>query len=110
MTKYWVNVDADNSYGLSHCHYNSLLSGVFYIQVPAGSGSIVFERPDHQEHCFKSDLVTPYTTQSFEIKPTENMLLLFPSFIKHRINLHQFNNTGDERISISFDYQYSTVI
>jgi uncharacterized protein (TIGR02466 family) len=107
LARYWFNLDVNNTSGISHCHYGSLLSGVFYITVPQGSGEIVFERPDAQEHYFKvGNTANPYTYQYYPIPPKENKLLLFPSFIKHRVNLHQFNDPNLERISISFDYQY----
>lgn len=103
LRHFLINVDTPDSYTTSHCHYNSILSGVFYIQVPNKSGNITFERPDNQEYCFKAQDLNAYSYSFFTLPPKENMLLLFPSFIKHRVELHKFPET-QQRISISFDY------
>jgi uncharacterized protein (TIGR02466 family) len=103
LKHFLINIDEANTYTTSHCHYDSIISGVFYIQVPESSGNITFERPDNQEYMFKGQELTPYTYSFFTLPPSENMLLLFPSFIKHRVELHKFENT-EKRISISFDY------
>jgi uncharacterized protein (TIGR02466 family) len=103
LKHFFINIDDTNSYTTSHCHYNSILSGVFYIQVPEQSGNITFERPDNQEYHFKGQELNAYSYSFFTLPPRENMLLLFPSFIKHRVELHKFSN-DQKRISISFDY------
>lgn len=103
LKHFFINSDNAGSYTTSHCHYGSILSGVFYIQVPEQSGNITFERPDNQEHHFKGQELNAYSYAFFTIPPKENMLLMFPSFIKHRVELHKFNH-NEKRISISFDY------
>jgi uncharacterized protein (TIGR02466 family) len=98
-----VNVDGGNDYVNSHCHHNSIMSGIFYVSVPEGSGNITFERPDNQECFFKATHRNPYSFSTYTLPPGENMLLLFPSFIKHRVEMHKIKNNA-KRISIAFDY------
>jgi uncharacterized protein (TIGR02466 family) len=107
LLRHWTNRDKQHSLGFSHCHANSILSAIFYVTVPPKSGNIIFERPDNQEYAWMSnEIVNPYNCRTFQITPTENSALFFPSYIKHRIEPHMFNDT-QERICISFDYGYS---
>jgi len=106
MLRYWTNLDKKHSLGWAHCHANSILTAIFYITVPPKSGDIFFERPDNQEHSFQCQSTTPYSARIFRLTPTENSALFFPSYIKHRIEPHMFND-DQERICISFDYGYS---
>ncbi|NDB82510.1 MAG: hypothetical protein EB127_07190 [Alphaproteobacteria bacterium] len=50
----WINVNYKNNSNRSHVHPNSILSGVFYINVPENSGSIFFENPS--KTLFKTNL------------------------------------------------------
>lgn len=107
IAKYWVNIDTDRGYGVSHCHYASILSGVFYCQTPEGSGGLWFERPDSQDCCFKTLEPTAQTLQRFLIPARRGRLLVFPSYLRHYVEQHRFSDPCAERISISFDCQYS---
>lgn len=104
LKHFFINNDILNSYTPSHNHYGCVLSGVFYINVPENSGNITFERPDTQECYFKGQELNPYSYTTFTLPPKENMLLLFPPFIKHRVELHKFKE-HEIRVSISFDYR-----
>src|ERR1700761_583327 len=41
----WVNIHDRGGFNFQHMHEGALLSGSFYLQVPAGSGSLVFKDP-----------------------------------------------------------------
>ena len=107
LISYWTNIKYDKHFGVSHLHPNSIISGVFYVTVPFGSGGITFERPDNQELCFRVVDANAYSCKHFTIESKENMLLLFPSFMRHRIEVNKFQNANDQRISISFNYGVS---
>jgi uncharacterized protein (TIGR02466 family) len=107
LISYWTNIKHDKHFGVSHLHPNSIISGVFYVSVPSGSGGITFERPDNQELCFRVIEPNTYSCKHFTVESKENMLLLFPSFMRHRIEVNKFQNTNDKRISISFNYGVS---
>ena len=104
LIHYWTNIKYDKHFGVSHLHPNSIISGVFYVTVPFGAGDITFERPDNQEFCFRVVDPNEYSCKNFTVESKENMLLLFPSFMKHHIGVNKFQNTKDQRISISFNY------
>jgi uncharacterized protein (TIGR02466 family) len=107
LINYWTNVKHDKHFGVSHLHPNSIISGVFYVNVPFGSGGITFERPDNQELCFRVLEPNAYSCKHFTVDSKENMLLLFPSFMRHRVEVNRFQNAHDQRISISFNYGVS---
>jgi uncharacterized protein (TIGR02466 family) len=102
---YFINVDRRYSYSASHLHANCILSGVFYTKIPKQSGNIVFERPDSQETYFKlhNGSSNPYSDKTYSITPHDNMALLFPPYLKHRVDLSLIDD-NDSRISIAFDY------
>ena len=105
LNHYWVNLDKTNTYGCSHAHYNCILSGSFYLTIPEGSGNIIFERPDQSEFQYKADEYNVYSYKTYAVEPKEDMIVMFPSFIKHRIDMHNFK-PEEKRICISFDYGY----
>lgn len=97
----WGTLLDDEGHQASHMHPAGWLSGVYYVQVPAGTqpddavqaGWIEFGRPGY-------DLPTPFTPETRRICPEPGLLVLFPS--------HYFHATvptrgGDRRISIAFD-------
>jgi uncharacterized protein (TIGR02466 family) len=105
LVKYWTNIDYNMGFGNSHSHINCILSGVFYSKIPDGCGKIIFERPDPQEYYYKSESPNEYSYKSFEFNPIENCALLFPAYIKHRIEQHYIKN-NEFRVSTSFDFSF----
>lgn len=91
---YWLNINGRGSYNETHHHMGtspntekqSIISGVFYIQVPNGDcGNIIFTNKQLDN----------------SIKPKNADLLLFPASMIHRVDV---NNTYSDRISIAFNY------
>ena len=105
LLRYWTQVDLSEGYAHAHSHTNCLLSGVFYVSMPEGAGNIVFERPDPQEYYFKGYDTTPYSYKNYWFKPEENMAVFFPSYIRHRVDFHKFQE-GQKRIAVAFDYGF----
>jgi uncharacterized protein (TIGR02466 family) len=105
LVKYWTNIDYNMGFGNSHSHINCVLSGVFYSKVPDGCGKIIFERPDPQEYYYKTNTMNEYSFKTFEVQPVENCVLLFPAYMKHRIEQHYLKE-GDFRVSTSFDFNF----
>jgi uncharacterized protein (TIGR02466 family) len=104
LSLYFINIDNNYSAMESHCHANCILSGVFYVSVPEGSGSINFYRPDNQEYQFKAHTTNnPYLNRKYTINPIPNMAVIFPPHIKHGVEVSKLQE-NDSRISISFDY------
>jgi uncharacterized protein (TIGR02466 family) len=100
----WININGYKDFNLPHNHANSIVSGAFYINVPENSGNIVF-------HNSASDFMYPlgyvnidsfnqYNSSNWWIKPENNLLVLFPSWLKHHV---ESNLSNKKRISISFN-------
>jgi hypothetical protein len=88
---YWVSIHANGTYHQSHHHKGSAISGVFYVSVPNGAGSITFEDP-------RGSL--PPFGKIIKIIPAEGDLILFPSWLVHRVDP---TLSTDPRISLSFN-------
>lgn len=87
-----------------HTHKNSVLSAVYYLQIPtvSGGGEITFWS-DNKLHDLPivSDQKTVVSAQSFHDVPQENGLIMFPSNLTHSVST--FGMKEHQRISISYD-------
>ena len=108
IDNFWLNVNTHGSSNILHTHPESVLSGVYYVNVPENSGDIVF-------HSFDSSLNdTSYGNYVYEsatshipmnrnitsITPEDKMLIMFPSYYLHSVGT---NLSREKRISISFN-------
>ena len=101
----WININEYKDTNMIHCHPQSILSGVYYVKVPKDSGDLRFFSPteDLMETELK-DNVKEYNVKNGStgtFYPRENMLLVFPSWLKHCVLPNM--NKHDKRISISFN-------
>ena len=94
----WIN----NNW--SHLHGGHFLSLVYYAQVPAHSGNLVFEPPhNHLDYSVPEQILqelTPWNAQRHHHVPQHNQLIAFPSWIRHSA---EPNTTNSERISYAFN-------
>jgi len=101
----WVNLSTNGDSGLRHVHGNSVLSGVFYVDVPAGSGNIMFERADSAGLVWNMDNKSPFTSESAQYVAKTGKLIIFPSWLPHYVTK---NFCDETRISISFNLTHLT--
>ena len=99
----WFNIGQPGSFQFDHFHHgwegHNALSGVYYYKVPKGSGAIMFKSPIEQlTLCNKLWDIGIQTY--FDLVPSEGSVVIFPSFLKHKVGLNQSN---EERISLSFN-------
>lgn len=96
----WACINKKHDQNLIHSHTNNYnLSGVYYLNVPADSGEIVFRdpRPGANQapyRLFKDDGDSEYFT------PAAGLILMFPSYLEHFVLP---NRSDSDRISMSFD-------
>ena len=101
----WGNLQRKGNYIAEHRHNNTQFAGVFYLQVPEGSGDIVFTTRNATwitSHWEPS--VTGYDDlNSFErrFEPEECGLFIFPAHLDHYVTP---SLSSEERYSISFNY------
>jgi uncharacterized protein (TIGR02466 family) len=102
----WINANNYKDFNKIHTHPGSFLSGVFYIKTPDNSGNIYFENPnpivEHSLYGIKIRERNLLNSISYEIKPQENDLLIFPSYLPHYVKP---NLSNEERISLAFNVE-----
>ena len=102
----WGTVNTKTSHwNMVHTHPESVLSGVFWLSAPEGSGSFVLLNPTQIDWWTErlnahNIIVNSHSVSSLEVKPLEGGLLIFPSYVPHMVIP---NTTFIKRISISFN-------
>ena len=93
----WANLLKSGGQHSGHIHPHSILSGTFYVEVPAGSGAIRFEDPR-----LPLMMAAPPRADSFvTVQPRPGLLLLWESWLRHEV----LAGTGrGERLSISVNF------
>ena len=96
----WPNILNWGGYNPVHRHEGRLLSGVFYLQVPQGSGPLVFRdpRPGVQGAPFKGPHANGHN--DIQLAPSAGLAVLFPNWLDHFVEPH---DNDVPRISISFN-------
>jgi uncharacterized protein (TIGR02466 family) len=84
-----------------HTHPNSLLSGVFYLQVPTGSAPILFNDPRaFRKFVSLPKLSTSTNWERIHYVPEEGLFLIWESWLEHEVPKN-YNKEG--RITIIFN-------
>ena len=96
----WINMHDRGGFNFLHVHEGCLLSGCFYLKVPAGSGKLVFRdpRPGVIHGYVKGAVPNGYS--DIQLTPDAGLLVLFPSWMEHFVEPH---DSDEPRISISFN-------
>ena len=96
----WINIHDRGGFNFLHIHDGCLLSGAFYLQVPEGSGSLVFRDP--RPGVLNSPFKGPHANghQDIQLKPEAGLVVLFPNWLDHYVEPH---GNDQPRISISFN-------
>jgi len=101
---WWFNNMTGGDITDAHGHSpGPVWSGVYYAKVPAGSGKLYFtyNRMHIKEPNFYKYI--GHNFQDVEITPVEGMMIIFPSWLDHRVGMHQ---TNENRVSIAFNMRY----
>jgi uncharacterized protein (TIGR02466 family) len=103
ITTSWGTKVTKDSFSQFHNHRNSIYSSVFYLDADVNSATIEFD----SENIFPQEIMlnkpsewNVYNSRSWFIKPEKNMLIIFPSYLRHRIGQHKSNTP---RYSIAFN-------
>jgi uncharacterized protein (TIGR02466 family) len=102
ITNCWAIVNPKNAFNVLHQHANSILSGVYYLDVPEDSGNLYFHDPRHSGQMLVPPYqqITPWTLGKLIYKPISGMLVIFPSWVWHGVEV---NLSEQNRISLSFN-------
>jgi uncharacterized RmlC-like cupin family protein len=84
---FWLNAQGSGQSTSEHTHeeIDELLSGVYYLRVPEGSGDIVLTAGRLTMH----------------VTPEAGMFLFFPPSLSHRVEI---NRSGELRLSLAFNF------
>ena len=95
MATSWLTAIEPNETPVMHRHTNSWFSGVYYFQDSPYSG-LEFKNPIERD----IDLVTKGSLLNWKIQPKKNMLIIFPSYLHHKIEKNTFDKV---RHSLAFN-------
>ena len=102
MTTSWLTAIEPDETPVMHRHTNSWFSGVYYFQDSPYTG-LEFKNPIERD----IDLVTKGSLLNWRLQPKKNMLIIFPSYLHHKIE----KNTFDEvRHSLAFNVMPDGII
>jgi hypothetical protein len=104
VTSSWATKLEPNSYSYLHNHKNCYLTGVLYFDdfYDSKSGLLEIHNPyDHlTSYEFFPSEINELNTKTISIIPEKNLLVLFPSYLKHSTSLSKSKNN---RYSIAFN-------
>jgi len=102
ITSMWSIINTKEAFNGRHIHGNNHISAAYYVKAPEKCGNIVFYDP-RSAPVFNHPIIkkpNKLNSDSHSIKPKEGLLVLFPSYLHHSVEVNQSN---DERIVISFN-------
>lgn len=100
VTDFWVNIlDKGHAQDI-HRHPNSIISGVYYVQVSEDAGDLILHAPADDELFPPIERVNPLNAATQQLKPVTGQMLLFRSWLRHSV---MPNQSEEERISVAFD-------
>jgi uncharacterized protein (TIGR02466 family) len=100
----WINVMDKGAVHTPHIHPHSVISGTYYVTVPARSGAIRFEDPRlglMMAAPPKKPNARAENRSFVDVAPKPGMLLLWESWLRHGV---EPNGAPGKRISVSFNY------
>lgn len=104
ITEAWININQKGHFNTSHDHPGSLFSAVYYVKGGADKGELELKTPiAPHTYTISSEMVGGYnafTGHAMVIPPVTGDLLIFPSWLLHRVNMSQ---SDEERISIALN-------
>ena len=100
ITTSWATITKPKQESNFHNHFNSMYSGIFYINTPKNSGNIMFEDFRDKRYNLEPNEHNDYNSHAYMFEPKPGMLILFPSEVHHKILK---NNSNEDRYSIAFN-------
>ncbi len=100
LNECWVNVYGQGDAQEVHVHRNSVISGIYYVAAPPGSGELLFHSP------LLEMLEPPVTHANIfnasirNVPPKPGTMILFRSWLRHSVKP---TKGREERISVAFN-------
>lgn len=100
MTTSWFTKSRHGQFSNSHDHKNCFISSCYYFGDNQFS-NIEFNDPHQREFAFEASEQNEFNSTSLQIKPTDDVMIIFPSNIPHRITTQTSKSV---RYSIACNY------
>ena len=100
ITHSWVNINPPGSFHKTHCHVNSIFSGVLYLRIPTNSPLIQFNKAVRSELMVSPLQWNSYNTAEWKMSVDQGDLLIFPSSLQHEVLP---NYSAEDRVSLAFN-------
>lgn len=99
----WANMLGNGASVGIHRHELSVVSGAYYPLAQQGSTPLILRSPIamYKMHEYSVD-INEFSMQEQEIPCTEDLLVIFPSWLEH----YSKPNTTDKRYTVSFNTKY----
>ena len=107
LTDLWVNIMPEHVAHSLHLHPLSFISGTYYVVTPPGCAGLKFEDPRLSKFMAAPPKITnarPANRPHIIYPAKAGHVILFESWLRHEVAA---NRTPAERISISFNYNWS---
>tara|TARA_R100000008_G_scaffold18746_1_gene9559 strand:- start:999 stop:1613 length:615 start_codon:yes stop_codon:yes gene_type:complete len=99
----WITKIKKGESSYIHMHKNSFYSGIYYYgNYDDKCGEIEFESPIEQfsDYDLMPSTYNTWTAHTHTVEPQTNLLIFFPSYLKHKIRQH---NSWSTRYSLAFN-------
>ena len=96
----WINMHDRGGFNFLHVHEGCLLSGSFYLKVPAGSGKLAFRDPRPGVVHGRVKGAVPNGYGDIHLAPEAGLIVLFPCWMEHYVEPH---DSDEPRIVIAFN-------
>ncbi|MCG8416301.1 MAG: 2OG-Fe(II) oxygenase family protein [Pseudomonadales bacterium] len=94
MTTSWFTKAEKGNISIFHNHGNAMFCAVYYFGLPAGCKSkITFEKPFSNTFDLKPTEYNALNGPSYVFQMENDSMLVFPSYLKHKVNRHESNFT-----------------
>ena len=106
ITGCWANFNPAGGQNSAHTHPNNYLSGVYYVQIPAGADTIEFTdpRPAAVASMARAKRMNRFNGNRLSVKVIPGRMVLFPAWLSHSVPV---NRTEGERVSIAFNAMFT---
>ena len=101
----WLNINPHLTSNARHKHPYTIVSAVYYINVPKNGGQIMFSSPLDNLHGYlhEEDINTfnTFNSSARTLEPVNNQLIFFTGWLAHEVKP---NMSKQKRISIAFNF------
>lgn len=98
ITNSWATRNPTGTFHSSHMHGNSIFSGIYYVDVESGDLELTFEPVYSKNFKFEYNIkeYNMFNSTCWNLKASPGLVVIFPSYITHRVNINQ--HVADRRM------------